>query len=265
MIHLMSSPTPPGLPPQFPPQQPVASKSKGPLFWILITLGILVVLVIGAATVGSFFIYRAAKNAGLDPSLMKNNPGLATAKLLVAANPDLQAVSTDDGSGTITVRQKSTGDILKLRFDMEKKTMIATDKDGKEVTFRVSGDQNAGSFEINSDKGDVKFGAATGNSMPAWVPVYPGSSPQGTMSSQTPEGNQSVFTFKTKDSASQVVDYYQKELISAGLQMTSRGGGDYGGVLTAEDASKSRTVVINVQSEPGGSQGAITVVEKKQP
>ncbi|MGH9593204.1 MAG: hypothetical protein ACRD5L_08940, partial [Bryobacteraceae bacterium] len=263
---VMSSPTPPGLPPQFPARPAAQPKSKGPLFWILISLGVLVMVVICAAAVGSYFVYRAAKSAGLDPTLMKNNPGLAVAKLAVAANPDLQTVSEDDGSGAITVRQKSTGDVLTLRFDAEKKTLVATDKDGKEVTFRVSGDKDTGSFEVNTDKGNVKFGASSSNNLPAWVPTYPGSSPQGTFSSQTPEGDQSTYSFKTKDGTEKVLDFYGKELANAGLQQTTRAAGAaYGGMLTAEDSAKGRTVMITVSNANEESNVGVTVVEKKQP
>jgi hypothetical protein len=261
MYHaVMSSPTPPGLPPQFPPQPAVASKSKGPLFWILISIGVLVMVVICAAAVGSYFIYRVAKNVG-------NNPGLAVAKLAVAANPDLQTVSEDDGSGTITVRQKSTGDVMTLRFDSEKKTLIATDKDGKEARFSVSGDKNGGgSFEVNTDKGSIKFGASSSNTMPAWVPTYPGSAPQGTFSSQTPDGNQNVYSFKTKDGADKVLDFYAKELGDSGLKQSGRlPGNGYGGMQTFDDTGKGRTVMVTVSGSINESNVAIMVIEKKQP
>ena len=44
------------------------------------------------------------------------------------------------------------------------------------------------------------------------MPVYPGSSPTGTFSTQTKEGSQSSFTFKTHDAAAQVMAYYQDQL-----------------------------------------------------
>jgi len=273
MMHVMSSPTPPGLPPQYPPQYPPppgvapgASKGKSPLFWILIGVGVLVFMGICAVTLGTFFVYRAAKSAGFDTDLMKNNPGLAVAKMAVMANPDLQSVSSDDNAGTITVRQKSTGDILTLRFDAEKKTMVATDKDGKEVRFSVTGDdKGGGSFEIKSSEGTMKFGATSSNTLPAWVPVYPGSSPQGTFSSQTPDGNQSTYSFKTKDGVEKVLDFYEAELAKAGIAKTSRGAGTgYGGMLMAEDSSKNRTVMITVGNSDGGSDVGVTLIEKKQ-
>jgi hypothetical protein len=263
----MSSPTPPGLPPQFPPLSgaPVPPKGKGPLFWILIAVAAVVVLGGCVITLGTYFVYRAAKNAGFDTTLMKNNPGLAVAKLAVAANPDLQTVSSNDDSGTITVRQKSTGEILNLRFDPDKKTLVASDKDGKEVEFKVSGDKDNGSFEIKSAEGNMKFGATSSNTMPAWVPTYPGSAPQGTVSMQMPEGSQNTYSFKTKDSASKVLDFYKKELETAGQKATLAVTGDSGGMLTAEDSAKGRTIMVTAGSSSEGSDVAVTVIEKKQP
>ena len=222
-------------------------------------------MVVGAVTIGGFFVYRAAKSAGFDSTLLKNNPGLAIAKMAVAANPDLETVSTNDSAGTITVRDKTNGDVLTLRFDTEKKTLVATDKDGKEVRFNVSGDDKSGSLEINSDQGTVKIGAAASNNMPAWIPVYPGSAPQGTMSINSPEGNTSTYAFKTKDGAEKVLDFYEKEMGNAGLKKTMRMGADAGGMLTAEDAAKTRTIAVNVGSSGEGTDVSVTVVEKKQP
>jgi len=265
MYHAdMSSPTPPGLPPQsygMPPATP--KKAKGPLFWILIAVGVLMVFGFLAVAGVSYFVYRGVKNAGLDPALMKSNPGLATAKLMVAVIPDLQTMSTDEGRGYITVREKSTGKVMTMRFDTDKKQLVVVGDDGKETTFSTSGDGNNGSFQINSPDGNLKIGAGAGNNMPAWMPVYPGSSPKGTMSTQTSDGNTNTFGFETSDGTEKVIDYYQKQLMAAGFQMSSRGGGDYGGLLTAQDADKKRTVMVSVSPKGSGSSGSITLVEKK--
>jgi hypothetical protein len=253
---------PPGMPPQYPNQPVPVRKGKGPLFWILISLGALVVVVGCAFAVGGYLLFRTAKNAGFDTSLLANNPALAVTKMAVAANPDLETLSTDDRAGSITVRDKKSGDVLTLTFDPDKKTMVARDKDGKEVNFKISGDANGGSLEVNSSDGSVKFGATSTNTLPAWVPVYPGSSPQGTLSSTTDQGNQSAFSFTTKDSAQTVLDYYEKELTAAGMHKTSRGWGGYGGLLSAEDASKNRTLVLSIATTAEGSQCGLTVVEK---
>ena len=41
---------------------------------------------------GGILLVHKAKQAGFDAELMRNNPGLATAKLLVATNPRLDTI-----------------------------------------------------------------------------------------------------------------------------------------------------------------------------
>ena len=52
-----------------------------------------------------------------------------------------------------------------------------------------------------ADGSTVKYGNAAGNNVPSWVPVYPGSSPQGTVSATNADGSQNTFTFKSTDPA----------------------------------------------------------------
>jgi hypothetical protein len=273
----MSSPTPPGQPPQYPqqppyqqpygqpqyPQQPVGPKKTPAWVWILVAVGIVIVLGIGAVSLGTYFVYRSVKRAGFDTTLMKNNPGLAMAKMAAALNPDLEEVSSDDNAGTIVMREKSTGKTMTMRFDTEKKSLVMVGDDGKEVKFSASGDDKSGSVEIQSADGTVKFGAAAGNNAPAWAPVYPGSSPQGTMSSQSNDGKQNTFTFKTKDSASKVLAYYQEQLKAANFNIGLMSSADTGGMLQAEDQGKQRTIVITAGTSGEGTEGSVTTVEKK--
>jgi len=90
--------------------------------------------------------------------------------------------------------------------------------------------------------------------LPSWVGSYPGSNPQATGS---------TFVFQTKDPAEKVLDFYQRQLIQNGLHMDSRGGGEYGGMLSAEDDSHRRSVMINIRSDKGTSEVSIEPVEKK--
>ena len=96
--------------------------------------------------------------------------------------------------------------------------------------------------------------SADPRAFPSWITVYPGS---------TPQANGSDFVFQTKDPAEKVLDFYQQQLLKNGLHMDSRGGGEYGGFLSAADESHSRNVMIDIRSEKGTSEVTITPVQKK--
>jgi hypothetical protein len=282
----MSNPTPPGQPPPNPPQyqqpqspqqppypqqyaqpqypqQPMGPKKTPAWVWVLVAVGVCIVLAIAAVSVGSYFLIKKVQNAGFDTTLMKNNPGLALAKMAAAVNPDLETVSSNDSAGTIVMREKSTGKTVTMRFDPDKKSLVVVGDDGKEVKFSASGDDKTGSVEVQTADGTLKFGAAAGNSAPAWVPVYPGSSPQGTMSSQSNDGKQNTFTFKTKDAAGKVLTYYQDQLKGSNFTIGLMSTSDAGGMLQAEDKSKQRTIVITAGTSSDGTEGSVTTVEKQ--
>jgi hypothetical protein len=251
----MSSPMNSGLPPQ-------PAKKTSPLVWIL--GGIAVLMFGGMLTCGlvGFLAVRAVKNAGFDPDLMKRNPGLAMAKMAAAVNPNMETVSTNERTGTITMRDKSSGKIVTFKFDTDKKSLVVVGDNGEEVTFRASGTGKDGAVTVQSSEGTLKFGAAAGNTGPAWVPVYPGSSPQGTMATQSKDGSSNTFTFKTGDSAGKVISYYQDQLKSAGFDVKLVANAEQGGMVQAEDAAKKRTVIVTVGTSDEGTQGSVMAVEK---
>jgi hypothetical protein len=251
------------MPPGLPQQNPGApAKKTNPLVWIL---GGIAVLMCGAMlTCGlvGFLAVRAVKNAGFDPDLMKRNPGLAMAKMAAAVNPNLETVRTNERTGTITMRDKTNGKIVTFRFDPDKKSMVVVGDDGQEMTFSATGEGKNGAVTVQSAEGTMRFGAAAGNTAPAWVPVYPGSSPQGTMSAQSKEGNTNNFTFKTSDAPGKVLGYYQDQLKSGGFNINLVSSGDQGGMVHAEDSAKKRTIIVTVGTSSEGTQGSVMSVEK---
>ncbi len=256
----MSSPTPPGLPPQMPG---APAKKTSPLVWILGGVAVVMFGIMVTCGLVGFLAVRAVKNAGFDPELMQRNPGLAMAKMAGALHPDFQIVSTNERTGMITMREKSTGKVMTFKFDPDRKTLVMSGEDGKEVKVSASGDDKSGSLTVQSAEGTVRFGAAAGNKTPAWVPVYPGSTPEGTYSAQTNDGDQNTFTFKTRDAAPKVISYYQDHLKSSGFTVTLLSSGDQGGMLQGADDAKKRSVVVTVGSSSEGTQASVMAVEKK--
>jgi hypothetical protein len=91
------------------------------------------------------------------------------------------------------------------------------------------------------------------NALPSWISAYPGS---------PAKADGSAFLFETKDAAEKVLDFYEGQLDRNGVHKEARGGGDYGGFLSAADDSHTRNVMIDVRADKGMSEVTITPVQK---
>ncbi len=257
---VMSSPMPPQ------GQPPAAKKTS---IWVWIIGGVVVVL-FGVAVMGGIAGYLAvrgiksvAKTAGFDSELMQKNPGLAMAKMATAMNQDYETVKTNDSDGTITVREKSTGKIVTLKFDSEAKKMVIIGDDGKQATISVAGSGDNGSLTMQSSDGTVKLGAAADNTVPSWVPQYPGATMKGNLAATTAEGSQNSFSFNSSDSATKILGYYTDQLKAAGFKINLTTTTDTGGLVQAQDESKKRTIMVSSAAASGGTETSVTAIEKK--
>lgn len=255
---------PPNPPPPFPPssQAPLPpGKKSNALVWIL---GGVLVVVLGFTAmcgIGGFLLLHKAKQAGFDSSLMSKNPGYAAAKMVATMNKDVDVISTDDSTGTIQVRDKKTGQTTTLRFDAATKRMVVTDGEGKQSTVSITGDGDKAALNIQSADGTARFGASGDNQMPAWVPVYPGSTPKGTFSAQSNGASQSAFGFKTNDAPAKVIDYYQNQLKSAGFTISGTFSSPTGGLVSAENGK--RTLTVTVGASGNETSASLMAVEKE--
>jgi len=242
--------------------QPPAPKKTSIWVWIIGGIAIFLFAITLTCGVIGYMGMRMIKQAGFDSDLMKANPGLAMAKMVTALNKNLEIVSTNDRTGTIVVRDKSTGKVTTMKFDPDTKKMvqITTNEDGKQST--VSIDSNGVSAQ-SSDGSTVKYGSATGNDVPTWVPVYPGSSPQGTMSATSADGSQNTFTFKSKDASTKIISFYSDQLKAAGFTINMTTTTDQGGMVQATDEGKKHTISVIVGTSSDGTETAITAIEKK--
>ncbi|MGA3043234.1 MAG: hypothetical protein ABSF54_20845 [Bryobacteraceae bacterium] len=222
------------------PPAATAPRKINPLVWVLVAIAGLFVLFGIAVVGGGLYVAHKARQIGLDTALMQNNPGLATAKLLAATNPDLEVVSTDEGRGIITIRQKSTGKIMTVSFDDLKRGKITFNLEGKE-----SGTE---SLSMGANQAAV----------PAWIPAYPNSKPAGTFSFHGKEGTSASFRFQTQDAPADVTAFYERGLKQNGfsISLTSRSStGD--SLLSGNDAANRRTVMVTVGT--GGHNTTVSV------
>ncbi len=259
--------TPIGGATQQPPGQP-AKKGSKVLIGIVVGCGALIIIGIIIVVVGGFFVWNKAKQAGLDPDLLQKKPALAVAKMMVAANPDVELVSVDDEKGVITVKDRKTGETLTVDLDESQQGRLVFKQEGKgEVTIEAKGDESKGSIEVKTPEGTAKFGSGSLDRLPDWLPAYPGVQPEGSYSARTGEGESGGFHFTTKDSPEKVISFYEDSLKHAGLTVTTNilhtNGKATGGMATAETSNKKRTAYINVFTAEEGTQATV-VFEVKQ-
>jgi hypothetical protein len=263
-------PPPPGPPSGTPPgtyAQPAPPPKKGlsPLAWVGIGCAVIAVLGMlvlgGVVAVGGYFAKK-----GLDK--LEKNPTLTMAELAVRANPDVDLVSTDEEAGTITVKVKKSGEVMTFNAkDIEKGHFEIKSKDGTAV-FDASGKD--GTVKVTNDKGEVatlQGGAGAPQNLPAWFPVYPGGTIQGTFDTNGPDGRTVAFTVSTTDTADKVLSFYESKLKEAGLKVdtytTAANGQQTGGTLTGSSESPKRKTGVLVSSSEGQTQAVVTLEEKQ--
>src|SRR5713226_3315946 len=246
--------------PQFPPQQsfpPPPQKKSNVLVWVVAGCATFVVIGIIAIFLGGYFVWNKAKEAGLDPDLMQKRPALAVAKMMVAANPDVELVSVDDEKGLITVKDKKTGKTVTVNLEEAQKGKI-TFKGGdndEEVSIEAKGEGDTGTLEVKSKEATAKFGTGSAVTLPSWFPAYPGAAIKGTFSAESKEGEGGSFVFSTADSIEKVMKFYEDNLKQAGLKITTntvqQNGKITTGSVTGEDEGKKHSAMITAVSEQG--------------
>jgi hypothetical protein len=264
---MSTGPTPSQMPPAETPSGGAAPapKKSNALLWILGGVGAFFLVCILAFSVFTMFVVHKVKQAGLDPALMKTNPGLATAKIMVVANPELELVSSNDSAGTVTIREKKTGKVMTMKFDAEKKTLVVTDESGKQASVQISGEGQNANVQVKGPEGQVNIGPGAGK-VPSWVPVYPGSSPEVSYSAQNATEESGAYHFTTKDSSDKVLSYYEDALKSAGLKVSTvktNQDGKTGGMVSGSADSDKRSVVVTVGSGTDGVDVSVIFGIKK--
>jgi hypothetical protein len=242
------------------PPQPV-KKGMGPLGWILIGCGVILVVCLIAFSVIGYFAKK-----GIDK--FSKNPTKTAAELMVRANPDLELVSTDDKAGTMTVRDKKTNKTATLNFDDIKNGKFQVTTDQGTTTIDGSGATSGGAVKVTDEKGQTAtLGGGSPKDLPSWLPSYPGATAQGAMTSTTNEGRSGGFSVSTTDPIEKVASYYESQLKAAGLtvekNMMSSNDKTSGGTITGNSADKKRTAAVMLSVADTGTQAVITYEDKK--
>ena len=228
-----------------PPADPGARKTS-PIVWVLVA--ILGVVLLGGLAVGglSMFVVHKAREAGISSDLWQRNPAAATARALALANSDIEIVSEDDGSGTVTVRDRRSGKTSTWNLDQARHGRIsitAEDDDGKNATINI--------------------GAGATHRLPSWVPSYPGVEGHDfAISGNGSDGAGGTFSFRTSDSPDEVLSFYQDRIKALHMEIQVNAATPQGGMITATDDTRDRTLNIAVGQGSGKTSVNVTYASK---
>ncbi len=250
----MASQPPPAPPVAMPPSAPPPAKKTSPWIWVAVGCAGLLLLTLLIFLVGGYFV---AKKVGSFAKEAEKNPAMAAAKMVAAVNPEIEVVDSDNDRGTITLRNKKTGEVVTMDVNDVKEGRIKFTTDKGEAEIR--GDR--GGLTVRTDMGAATFG--TGGTYPDWLPPYPGAQPTGTFSSRTDDASIGSWQFETSDEGSRVLSFFERELRGKGFAITSSSPwqGDEGsaGMVMAE--SGARSVMVTVGAGEGRTQVNVTVNE----
>ncbi len=244
---------------------------------IFIGCGVLLVILVVLVYFGSLHF---CKKVGLDAGLMSRNPGLAAAKLLVTANPELDLVKLDEKKGTITIRNKQTGEVITVDFrDVEAGRIVFKGQDG-EVT--ISGDDKG--MSIKGKDGEMTFqggeegfqlkvadeqgeqhaidfgGSADGSRIPDWVPRWPGQMQIIFISSNENQESGS-FSITSDTQPEDLLKSIRSSLENQGFEVNLTSISTEQGtmhIMVGTSETPNRTVTVQLGIEDGRSRAAVT-------
>ena len=257
-------PGPQGPPPGYGPPP----KKTNPIVWVLVGIGAFILLIVLALAGFSVFVMHKARQAGLDPEMVRRNPGVAVVKMMAALNPNIEIVALDESRGVVTVHDKKSDKTYTVNFDDAKRGKFTINEGGREtVSVNTTGDGKDGTVEVKSADGTVKIGAGANVKPPVWIPDYPGSEPQGAYSAQSANGDSGSYHFTTRDSADKVAHFYENEFKSGGLKtnttITNAGGSGLGGMVSGEDESRKHSAYVLIGSDNGQTTVNVTFTSKR--
>jgi hypothetical protein len=242
------------------PQQP-QKKGLSPLAWV--GIGCLGLLVIGGivTTVIAVFLVGKVKEVA---SEMEDDPVATTAKILAAANPDVELVSADKENRTVTFRDVNTGEEVTFGYDDIEEGRVTFSSGSETAELEVtSGDDGSGGLTVKSSEGTATFGAGGDADIPDWVPVYPGATPTSNFSAESDGQHTGTFSFTSDAAIESILDFYDDEGKEAGLETKSRTTTGEGAMWVAATSDDSRGLTVMASKQSGSMEVVVSFTEKR--
>jgi hypothetical protein len=98
-----------------------------------------------------------------------------------------------------------------------------------------------------------------------WIPVYPGSTMEGTVSAKHGNETRSTLNFETRDQADRVLSYYQTALKKGVFHFDTVTKDAGGGTVRSVLHQGKTTVVVTVQTAGQRSRGEVLTVDRDSP
>lgn len=232
-------------------EQTTKKKGLSPLAWIGIGCGVLILIAFFVMSAGLWFGGRMVKNVAED---FQEDPARSAAELIVKMNPNLELVETDKDEGTITVREKDTGEVATFDYSQIQEGKLSFESAEGKMTFNAQGAaEEGGIITMETDEGTATWGAGEAAD---WVPEYPNAEELQVLFSQDmSEGSGGAVSFSTKDSPKDVLAFFTNELQSDGFTVRENTSMESGemvtAILAATDESTQRQAQITVTPEAG--------------
>lgn len=244
-----------------PPAPPAQKKGLSPVAWILI--GCLGLMLLAALGVGACSMF-VAKKVGDVAGDFAENPGRAMAEMVVKMNPELELVSTDDESETITIVNKESGEEITVDWsDIENGNFSFSNDEGS-FAIDASGGEGGAVVTMSDEDGTTTqtFGAGSTHEIPDWAPVAPGASePEGNYSTSDGKTSSGAFSYTVSSSVTEVLSFYESTLTGQGYEVnksTHSVGGKDSGLVAGKNEGAERTVAANVIEGDDGTQVTVS-------
>jgi hypothetical protein len=245
------------------PMTDAPEKKKGthPLVWVAVGCAGIIMLGVFVLVVGLFFVFNTAKDVaqGLD-----ENPVVAMARVVAATNPEIELIEADEESRVVTFRNTRTDEVYTIDFEDIEEGRISFHSDDESVSLELEKDDDEeGRLTVRTDDGTASFGGGVDmRNMPSWIPVYPGTTPKGTFSTESEEGRSGAYTISTEDDVEDVLDYFVRELEGRGLEIVNRATSNEGAFLMAKSPDENLTINLAASVEDGTTRVVVNFNEK---
>lgn len=195
---------------------------------------------------------------------LQENPAKFAAELAIRNNPDLEFLETDDEDGTITFRNRASGEKATLNFEDIAEGRFSMSTDEGDISIDADAD---GGVTVAGPEGEARFGArANLEDVPDWVPLYPNAS-EIKSAFQSASGNEmnGALSITTSDTPQAVFDYYkqlfeEQEHNILSQSMTDTGQGSLGSLKV--DLGTGREINIAILGLAGTCQVTLTYQAK---